>query len=111
MITSETVTIDGRNFELRLTRKGLRAAEAVGLNMDEIKTAPFSQIPLMFIAMTHGSLPSRLSYARAEELTDELFDSGEMSPRDFIEMFSEGMSELINPTVATPTAKKNQTKE
>lgn len=105
--TVKNVTIEGKDYELRLTRKGLRSAENAGLDTDAASSRPMTQIPLMFMALTFASADSRIAYPKAEDLTDALFDSGEMSVKEFISFFGECYGELLEPT----TKKKKATKQ
>jgi len=75
---------EGKTYELKMTRAGVRAAETGGLSASEIAEKPFNALNLLFFA----SLFSRykINPAKAATMLDDLLDAGEAN---FEELFSE----------------------
>ena len=105
---STSVELDGHTYNLRLTRRGVRTAEGMGLDMAEVQKRPMSQLPLMFVALAVSERDNRMSYAKAEKLVDELLDSGQMNFVEFVEFFGECYSELLEPTAKSKKNSQNK---
>lgn len=73
---------EGKDYELNMTRAGLRAAEAQGLSNDEVASKPFTSLPLMFFAALYSKY--RMNLNKSTAMLDDLLDSGEL---EFGEVF------------------------
>lgn len=83
---------DGKDYELKITRAGVRAAEGQGLNASDIAEKPFSSLYLLFFA---GMFKYRINPAKAATMLDDLLDDGSLEFNDLFENLSEQYVELF----------------
>lgn len=84
-------TYDGKDYEMSMTRAGVRAAEAQGLSSSQITEKPFSAIGLLFFAALYSGY--KVTPAKAVAMQDALFESGDL---EFGEVFKELAEEYSN---------------
>lgn len=75
---------EGKEYEMKMTRAGIRAAEAQGLSSSEIAEKPFSAINLLFFASLYSKY--RVTPSKAEAMLDALLEADTL---DFKETFEE----------------------
>lgn len=88
-----SVEHEGKTYELKMTRAGVRAAEGQGLDMGEIQGKPQSAIALMFFAALFSQY--KFNPNKAATMLDDLLDSGDVAFEDLFESLSEQYSELF----------------
>lgn len=81
-----TFDYEGKTYELKMTRAGIRAAEAQGLEASQIAEKPFSALGLLFFASLFGE---RVAPAKAEVMLDSLLDAGTVTFESLFEELSE----------------------
>lgn len=84
---------EGTTYEMKMTRAGVRAAEAQGLSVSEISEKPFSAIYLMFFASLYHL---RVSPQKATAMLDTLLDSGLVKFGDLYAELSEAYTGLFD---------------
>lgn len=65
--------IDGKKYDFKITRKGIRAAEKAGMKMQNIIDQPMLFLSYMWYAAIYASQP--ISFDKACDLLDEYLDS------------------------------------
>ena len=103
---------DGKEYELKMTRAGIRAAEAQGLSTSEITEKPFQAIGYLFFASLYSHYkvnPNKAATMLDDLLDDETFEFttlfGELSEA-YTELFGSGGSEAKKaPARAKPVEK------
>lgn len=89
--TKRVVTFDGKEYELGITRAGVRAAEAEGLALNAVADKPQTSLDLLFYAALFGK--HRMTFSKAQSILDSCLDSGELK-------FGEITSELTDEYIA-----------
>lgn len=84
---------EDKEYQLQMTRAGIRAAEANGLNASEIAEKPFSAIVGLFFASLYSRY--KVNPNKAASMLDHLLDSGEVSFEKLFEELSEAYTELF----------------
>ena len=87
-----TFEYEGKDYELKLTRAGIRAAEAAGLSTSELGDKPFSAVSLLFFAALHSY---RVNYAKATKMLDELLDAETVTFEELFTELAEAYNELF----------------
>jgi hypothetical protein len=75
---------DGKRYELKMTRAGVRVAEAQGLSSSQIAEKPFSALALLFFASLYSAY--KVNPNKATAILDDLLESGDL---EFESLFSE----------------------
>lgn len=88
-----TFELDGKEYELKMTRAGIREAENLGLDAANITAKPQSSLALMFFAALYSRY--RVSPNKAASMLDDLLDSGEYEFVDLFETLSEQYAQLL----------------
>ena len=88
-----TFEYDGKEYELTMTRAGLRAAEAAGLETSKLADKPQTAIGLLFFAALFSQY--KVSPGKAVTMLDELLDSGALEFEPLFEELAEEYSELF----------------
>lgn len=65
-------TIDGKEYSVKITRKGLRAAESQGMNYNELTNKPISLLYFLWYAGLYGSAP--MPFDKSCDLLDAYLD-------------------------------------
>lgn len=68
-----TFECEGKTYELKLTRAGVRAAEALGLTTSEMVEKPFSAVVMLFYAALYTQ---RVNPKQAEKMFDACVADG-----------------------------------
>jgi hypothetical protein len=84
---------DGKTYALKMTRAGVRAAEAQGLSASQIADKPQSSLTLLFFAALFSQY--KLNPNKASSMLDDLLDSGEVKFEELFEELSEEYVELF----------------
>lgn len=84
---------EGKEYQLNMTRAGIRAAEANGLNASEIAEKPFSAIVGLFFASLYSRY--KVNPNKAAKMLDDLLDSGQIKFEALFEELSEAYTELF----------------
>ena len=80
--------INGKDYSFKMTRKGLRAAEAAGFDVMDMGAKPMTALTLLWYAELYAAHP--MKYEKAADLLDEYLDME--TSEDFatlLETFSE----------------------
>lgn len=88
-----TIEYEGKDYELKMTRAGIRAAEAQGMTVSEMGEKPFSAIQMLFFAALYSGY--KVAPAKAANMLDDLLDSGEVEFSELFEELVEAYSELF----------------
>lgn len=88
-----TFEYEGKDYTLQMTRAGIRAAEANGLNASEIAEKPFSAIVGLFFASLYSRY--KVNPNKAATMLDSLLDSGQVTFEKLFEEMSEAYTELF----------------
>jgi hypothetical protein len=88
-----TFTHEGKDYTLQMTRAGIRAAEANGLNASEIAEKPFSAIVGLFFASLYSRY--KVNPNKAASMLDSLLDDGQVTFEKLFEELSEAYTELF----------------
>jgi hypothetical protein len=83
----------GKNYELKMTRAGVRVAEAQGLSSSEMTEKPFSALNLLFFASLYSDY--KVPPNKAAAMLDDLLDSGTVEFKDLFEELSEAYVDLF----------------
>lgn len=86
-------THDNRDYELKMTRAGVRAAEGQGLATSDIAEKPFQSISLLFFASLYSQY--KLNPAKATAMLDDLLDDGVFEPVALFEELAEAYGDLF----------------
>jgi hypothetical protein len=84
---------EGKTYETKMTRAGVRAAEAQGLTTTEISEKPFSALVYLFFASLYSAY--KVNPNKAAVMLDDLLDSKEVTASDLFEELGEAYSELF----------------
>lgn len=87
-----TFTYDERDYELKMTRAGVAAAEGAGLRASDIAETPFSSLNLLFFAALH---PYRVPPAKAASMLETLLDEGTVKFTELFEELAEAYAKLF----------------
>jgi hypothetical protein len=87
-----TFEYDGKDYELKMTRAGIRAAEAQGLSSSEIAEKPFSALNLLFFAALYNY---KINPNKAATMLDTLMDDGTVEFKGLFEELSEAYVDLF----------------
>lgn len=68
-----TYTINGKTYEFKMTRKGIRAAEQAGMDISAMSAKPMSAVSYLWFAGLYAAQP--MKFEKACELLDEYLDS------------------------------------
>jgi len=85
-------TYDGKDYTLKLTRAGVRAAEEAGLKVSTMQDSPFSSLAHLFFAALH---PYRVTPNKATGMLDELLDDGTFTVEGLFEELVEAYTALF----------------
>ena len=85
---------EGKSYDLKMTRAGVRAAEAQGLSSSQISEKPQSAVTLLFFASLFSQY--KLNPNKAASMLDDLFDDGTLKFGDLFESLSEAYVELFD---------------
>ena len=77
--------IDGKEYKLGVTRRGLREAEKEGMRFDELENKPMSMLYYLWFAAIYGAQP--MSMKKSDDLLDKYLDD---------ENTTETFTELLN---------------
>ena len=69
-----SVEHDGKTYELKMTRAGVRAAEDAGLSTDDMGSKPQTAIVLLFFAALYSRY--KMNPNKAAGILDDLLDAG-----------------------------------
>lgn len=64
--------INGKEYEFRMTRKGIRAAERAGLKSDSISETPIEGVYYLWFAALHAEQP--MVKSKCDDLLDDYLD-------------------------------------
>lgn len=64
--------IDGKEYKLAITRRGLREAEKEGMRFDELENKPLSMLYYLWFAALYGAQP--MSMKKSDDLLDKYLD-------------------------------------
>ena len=84
---------EGKEYELLLTRAGVRAAEAQGMKLSDIGEQPFTGASHLFFAALYSK--HKVNPAKAATMLDTLLDSGELTLGGLLEELTEAYNELF----------------
>jgi hypothetical protein len=84
---------EGKDYELGMTRAGLRAAEAQGLSASQIAEKPFSALGLLFFASLYSKY--HVNPNKALSMLDDLLEDGTLKFGELFEELSEVYVELF----------------
>ena len=84
---------EGKKYELKMTRAGIRAAEAQGMTVSEMGEKPFSAIQMLFFAALYSGY--KVSPAKAASMLDDLLDEGDLEFNTLFEELVEAYTELF----------------
>ena len=82
---------EGKEYSLKMTRAGIRAAEAQGLSSSEIAEKPFSALNLLFFASLFSEY--KVNPNKAATMLDAALDSEAL---EFGTLFEELSTEYVN---------------
>jgi len=88
-----SVEYEGKTYELKLTRAGVRMAESQGLTTSLMSEKPFSAIGLLFFASLYSRY--KMNPNKAVSMLDSLLDSGAVKSEELFEELAEAYSELF----------------
>jgi hypothetical protein len=86
-------TYDGKDYQPKMTRAGVRAAEVQGLSASEIAEKPFSAINLLLFAALWSGY--KLNANKVTAMLDDMLESGEVEFGDLFSQLSEAYVELF----------------
>lgn len=92
-------THDGKDYQPKMTRAGVRAAEAQGLAASEIAEKPFTAAPMLMFAALYSAY--KLPLHKVESMFDDLIDAGELDFKDTFEELSEDYVGLFSSGEST----------
>jgi hypothetical protein len=84
---------EDKKYELKMTRAGIRAAEAQGMTVSELGEKPFSAIQMLFFAALYSGY--KVNPNKAAAMLDDLLDSGDVDFSELFEELVEAYSELF----------------
>ena len=84
---------EGKTYELKMTRAGVRAAEHLGLSMAEMTDKPQSSLALLFFASLFSTY--KINPGKSDTMLDSLLDSGDLKFDTLFEELSEEYSDLF----------------
>lgn len=84
---------DGKTYELKMTRAGIRAAEAQGLRSSEMSEQPFTALYLLFYASLFSQY--KLNPNKTNAILDELLDAETVKFDELFTELSEAYVELF----------------
>lgn len=84
--------INGKEYNFRMTRKGIRAAEKSGFKLSDFGNAPMSMAYELWYAALYAEHP--MPHGKCDELLDDYLDS-ESCPESFSDVM-EWLSEAYN---------------
>lgn len=67
--------IDGKEYKLAITRRGLREAEKEGFRLDELENKPMSMLYYLWYAALYSHQP--MSIKKSDDLLDKYLDDPE----------------------------------
>lgn len=65
--------IEGKEYKLAITRRGLREAEKLGMKFTDMESKPMSMVYYLWYAALYASQP--MSMNKSDELLDKYLDS------------------------------------
>lgn len=65
--------INGKEYSFNMTRKGIRAAEREGFNINQISDKPINSLYYLWYAALYGAHPMNMS--KSDELLDSYLDA------------------------------------
>lgn len=86
-------TINGKDYELKITRKGIRQAEREGFNASDVGDKPMLTLTYLWFAAIYGAQP--MKFSSATDLLDDYLDSGEEKFTDLLTNLSNEYVELF----------------
>ena len=100
------ITIEDKTYTLEFNRNSVVAAERMGLDIENIKSAPMSTVPLLFFAAFKMHHPEMSRKDTDYILFDVLNGLKEPEVKRLIELYAEPTNTLIN---SEETERKNVT--
>lgn len=91
--------INGKEYKLAITRKGLREAEKQGMKFDDLASKPMSMLYYLWFAALYASHP--MTMAKSDALLDEYLDAPDC-PESFaqlLEILSEEFAQVFGQAV------------
>ena len=104
---------DGKEYELRLTRAGIRAAESQGFVTSDLDQKPTTALSWLFFAALYGRY--KTPPKRTADMLDDLLDAGTLEFTALFEELTEayshlfGLSETEKTTPTRKTTKESTT--
>ena len=90
------VEYKGETYETKMTRAGVRAAEAAGLSAQDIASKPFSSLPLLLFAGLFSVVKGGFNPNKANDILDKMLDDGDTTVGDALQELTEAYSELFD---------------
>jgi hypothetical protein len=84
---------EGKNYELKMTRAGVRVAETQGLSSSQIAEKPFSALALLFFASLYSGY--KVNPNKATTILDDLLESGDLEFESLFAELSEAYVDLF----------------
>ena len=88
-----TITYQGKDYELTMTRAGVRAAEDQGMRVSELTEKPFSALSMLFFASLYSKY--KVTPAKASAMLDQLLEDEEVDFSDLFTELAEAYGELF----------------
>jgi hypothetical protein len=88
-----TFEFEGKDYTLKMTRAGVRAAEAQGLSSSQITEKPFSAFVLLFFASLFSQY--HLNPSKVASMLDTLLDAGTIEFQPIFEELAEAYADLF----------------
>lgn len=86
-------TINGKDYNFKMTRKGLRKAESLGMDVNEIGSKPNLTLAYLWYAELYAAHP--MKFDAAVELLDDFLDTEEETFTDLFEQLSNDYAEVF----------------
>lgn len=87
--------INGKTYSFKMTRKGIRVAEAAGMKVSEMGDTPMSALSYLWYAALYAKNP--IAIKKSDELLDDYLDSNDCPEniQDLLEDLMTGYSEVF----------------
>lgn len=91
--------INGKEYKLSITRKGLREAEKQGMKLGDLADKPMSMLYYLWFAALYGQHPMPMS--KSDALLDDYLDDPNCSETfsDLLDVLSEDFSQVFGQAV------------
>ena len=92
-------TINGKDYNFKITRKGLREAEKQGMRFNEMMDKPLSMLYYLWYAALYASHP--MSLAKTDELLDAYLDNPDTTETmsDVLETLTDEFGQVFGQAV------------